>query len=59
VASWRRNGYLQPVPGSPKLRPLYRRTDVAAAERMAYEAAMRTSGSPKRTSRRFDPAPRA
>lgn len=59
VASWRRRGYLQAVPGSPARRPLYRRQDVQAAEKQAYEAAMRTSGSPKRTSRRFDPAPQS
>lgn len=55
VASWRRNGYLTSIEGSPRGRPLYRRVDVVRAERMAYEAAMRTSGSAKRTSRRFDP----
>lgn len=51
IASWRRKGYLTAVAGSPKNRPVYRRIDVARAEKMAYDAAVRTSGSAKRSSR--------
>lgn len=51
VASWRRKGYLTPIDGSPKHFPIYRRLDVAKAEKRAYDAAIRTSGSGKRTSR--------
>ncbi|GAA4626957.1 hypothetical protein GCM10023196_037290 [Actinoallomurus vinaceus] len=51
ISGWRRKGYLDPVPGSPQRRPLYRRADVAAAEKQAHDAAVRTSGSFKRTSR--------
>lgn len=51
ISTWRGRGYLRPVAGSPPRRPLYRRTDVVQAEKAAYEAALRTSGSAKRTSR--------
>jgi hypothetical protein len=51
ISTWRTNGYLQPADASPSRRPLYRRSDVVKAERLAYEAALRTSGSMKRTSR--------
>lgn len=54
VSTWRRLGYLTPIDGSPPRRPIYRKLDVARAEKMAYDAAIRTSGSAKRTSRRFD-----
>jgi hypothetical protein len=57
IASWRRNGYLEAVPGSPRWRPVYRRDDVIAAEKAAYDAAIRTSGSAKRSSRRWLPPP--
>ncbi|MFF5261343.1 hypothetical protein ACFY4C_20565 [Actinomadura viridis] len=53
ISTWRRNGYLTPLEGSPPRKPIYRRADVAHAEKMAYDAAIRTSGSAKRTSRRF------
>ncbi|WP_141575913.1 helix-turn-helix domain-containing protein [Actinomadura sp. WMMA1423] len=51
ISTWRTNGYLTPADGSPPRRPIYRRSDVVKAERLAYEAALRTSGSMKRTSR--------
>lgn len=52
VSTWRRNGYLTPVEGSPLRKPIYRKLDVIRAEKIAYDNAMRTSGSAKRTSRR-------
>jgi hypothetical protein len=51
IASWRRKGYMEAVEGSPKHFPIYRKLDVAKAEKQAYDAAIRTSGSGKRTSR--------
>lgn len=42
---------MEPVEGSPPRRPIYRRADVVQAEKAAYQAALRTSGSAKRTSR--------
>jgi len=56
VSGWRRKGYLAPIDGSPPRRPIYRKLDVARAEKTAYDAAMRTSGSKKRTSRAYDAA---
>lgn len=58
VSTWRRIGYLTPIPESPPRRPIYRALDVALAEKAAYDAAIRTSGSAKRSSRR-DLPPRA
>ncbi len=58
VSGWRRKGYLEPHPLSGEGRPIYRKLDVARAEKAAYDAAMRTSGSAKRTSRR-DLVPRS
>ncbi|OLT13030.1 hypothetical protein BJF79_03785 [Actinomadura sp. CNU-125] len=52
ISTWRRNGYLTPVPKSPPRKPLYRQCDVIHAEKIAYDNAIRTSGSAKRTSRR-------
>lgn len=52
VSTWRRNGYLIPVEGSPDRKPIYRKLDVIHAEKIAYDNAIRTSGSAKRTSRR-------
>lgn len=52
ISTWRRNGYLAPVPKSPPRKPLYRKRDVIHAEKIAYDNAIRTSGSAKRTSRR-------
>lgn len=52
VSTWRRNGYLTPVEGSPPRKPIYRKLDVISAEKIAYDNAVRTSGSAKRTSRR-------
>lgn len=51
ISTWRARGYLTPVEGSPPRRPLYLRADVVRAEKTAYKAALRTSGSAKRTSR--------
>lgn len=56
VSTWRRNGYLIPVEGSPPRKPIYRKMDVTRAEKTAYENAIRTSGSAKRSSRRHLPA---
>lgn len=52
VSTWRRLGYLTPVEGSPPRKPIYRKLDVTRAEKIAYDNAIRTSGSAKRTSRR-------
>lgn len=52
VSTWRRNGYLTPIEGSPDRKPIYRKLDVIHAEKIAYDNAIRTSGSAKRTSRR-------
>lgn len=54
IGGWRRKGYLTPHPDSPKRHPVYAQLDVSRAEKMAYDAAIRTSGSAKRSSRRFD-----
>ncbi|WP_372492427.1 helix-turn-helix domain-containing protein [Actinomadura litoris] len=51
ISTWRARGYMEPVKGSPPRRPIYRRVDVVRAEKRAYQAALRTSGSTKRTSR--------
>lgn len=59
ITGWRRRGYLKPHPNSPKGHPVYARLDVARAEKQAHDAALRTSGSAKRTTRRFDPPRRA
>jgi hypothetical protein len=48
-AGWVRKGYLGPVPGSSGR--LYRLTDIARAEKLAHDAAVRTSGSAKRVQR--------
>ena len=48
-AGWVRKGYLGPVPGSGGR--LYRLTDIARAEKLAHDAAVRTSGSAKRVRR--------
>lgn len=53
VKTWRRRGYLVPHPDSPEGHPFYAYVDVARAEKKAYDAAVRTSGSAKRSSRRF------
>lgn len=59
VSGWRRKGYLTPIDESPPGRPIYRKLDVARAEKTAYDAAIRTSGSAKRSSRRYDQPARA
>jgi hypothetical protein len=59
ISTWRRRGYLTPHPDSPDGHPFYSRLDVARAEKRAYDAAMRTSGSAKRSSRRLLPPPPA
>ena len=51
IDRWVRVGYLQPVDGCPPRRRLFKLADVDAAELLAYEAAMRTSGSDKRVHR--------
>lgn len=56
ISGWRRKGYLKPHPNSPSRHPLYNRLDVSHAEKLAYEAAIRTSGSAKRTTRRVTPS---
>lgn len=56
ITTWVRKGYLQPVPGCPPRLQLYARSAVEEAERLAYEAALRTSGSGKRVERHMDVA---
>jgi hypothetical protein len=51
ISQWRRRGLLEPVPGSPPRKPLYRLTDLRKAEREARENAIRTSGSDLRVRR--------
>jgi hypothetical protein len=58
ISTWRKRGYLTPHPASPQGHPFYDWHDVALAEKAAYDAAIRTSGSAKRSSRR-DLPPRA
>jgi hypothetical protein len=45
VSQWRRRGYLEPVPGSPPRKPLYRLSDVRRAEKLTRDNAIRVSGS--------------
>ena len=51
VDRWVRIGYLAPIEGCPPRRRLYTLADVDAAELLAYEAAVRTSGCDKRVER--------
>lgn len=51
ITTWVRNGYLAALDGCPPRRQLYARSDVEHAERLAYQAALRTSGSGKRVER--------
>lgn len=51
VDRWVRIGYLAPIPGCPPRRRLFKVADVDEADRLAYEAAVRTSGSDKRVHR--------
>lgn len=45
ITRWRHLGYLEPVPGSPPRRPLYRWPDVVEAEYLARRAAIAASGT--------------
>src|SRR5690554_6215380 len=49
--------YPAPIPGCPPRRRLFRLDDVDRAETLAYEAAVRTSGSAKRVTRALPPVP--
>ncbi|WP_405149460.1 helix-turn-helix domain-containing protein [Sphaerisporangium sp. NBC_01403] len=51
ITTWVRNGYLTALDGCPPRRQMYARSDVEHAEKLAYEAALRTSGSGKRVER--------
>ena len=51
VSQWRRRGLLEPVPGSPPRKPLYRLTDLRRAEQVARANAIRTSGTDARVRR--------
>ncbi len=51
VDRWVRIGYLAPIPDCPPRRRLFLLGDVDEAERLAYLAAVRTSGSDKRVQR--------
>jgi hypothetical protein len=53
ITTWCRRGYLKPIEGCPPRRLLFSLDDVAEAERLAREAALRTSGSEERVVRRF------
>lgn len=55
VSTWEKRGHLSRVPGCPPRCPLYRLTDVIEAEYRSREAALRTSGSEARVTRRFLP----
>jgi hypothetical protein len=48
---WVRKGYLKPLEGCPPRRLMFNLSDVDAAELLAYQAALRTSGSGKRVER--------
>ena len=54
VTGWVRKGYLTAVPRSGGR--LYRLSDVARAEKLARDAAIRTSGTAKRVQRRHEAA---
>ncbi|MFI6594968.1 hypothetical protein ACIBHX_01900 [Nonomuraea sp. NPDC050536] len=51
IDGWIRKGYLAPLEGCPPRRLLFNLADVDAAELLAYEAAVRTSGTDKRVTR--------
>lgn len=51
VDRWVRIGYLAPIEGCPPRRRLFNLADVDAAELLAYQAAVRTSGSDRRVER--------
>jgi predicted site-specific integrase-resolvase len=51
VSQWRRRGYLEPVPGSPPRKPLYRLSDVRRAEKLTRDNAIRVSGSDRQVQR--------
>ena len=51
IDGWVRKGYLAPLKGCPPRHLLFKLADVDAAELLAYEAAVRTSGSGKRVER--------
>lgn len=51
IDGWVRKGYLAPLEGCPPRRRLFNLADVDVAELLAYEAAVRTSGSEKRVER--------
>lgn len=55
VRRWEHIGYLESAPGTSR-RKLYEYTAVLRAERLAREAAIRTSGSDTRVQRRHLPA---
>ena len=50
ISTWARKGYLTPAASSGR-RALYRMSDVAKAEKLARDAAIRTSGTAKRVRR--------
>lgn len=51
VDGWVRKGYLKPLDGCPPRHLMFNLADVDAAEVLAYEAALRTSGTGKRVTR--------
>ena len=51
IDRWVRVGYLSPIDGCPPRQRLFRLADVDEAERLAYLAAVNTSGSDKRVQR--------
>jgi len=53
ITHWRSRGYLEPVPGSPPRKPLYRWDDVVDAEYQARMAAIEASGTDIQVRRRI------
>lgn len=44
IGRWRSHSYLEPLPGSPRRKPLYAWDDVVEAEHRAWQAGLSTSG---------------
>ena len=51
ISQWARRGYMKPMSWSPARHPVYRWSDVQAAEKLTRENGIRTSGSDKQVQR--------
>lgn len=53
ISQWRRRGLIDPVPGSPPRKPLYRLSDLRRAEQRARENYIAATGTDDRVRRLY------